>query len=394
MSLSWGQLSGQLVENSLKKRIPFIGEFELTPRCNLHCKMCYVCQDSSNKKIMKEERTAKEWIRLAYEARDAGMLFLLLTGGEVFLRTDFKNIYEELSKMGLFITLFTNGTMITPEIASWLGRIAPSQVEITLYGASSETYGRVCGNPDGFLRTMRGLKLLLDQSINVQIKTTIIKENMEDYDRLVEIADSFGLNLGVVNYVAPRRDGNRHSPIQERLSPIELATFEEKVSMKEFTEQTNLLSDKLSELQSDTILSHSKDIAKYKKQQDLLIKDYYTDNFPCNSGKNSFWVTWDGKMVPCTFMDSPATYPFEKGFQTAWEELKKSCNLVPVCTTCQECSLNEYCQSCPATLRMETGSFTEPAPYLCKLAQERQMNADKYMKYGGIFNEGICETNI
>jgi MoaA/NifB/PqqE/SkfB family radical SAM enzyme len=383
MSLSWGQLSGQLIENTIRKRIPLIGEFELTPRCNLHCKMCYVCRDSNDREVIKGERTAKEWIQLAYEARDAGMLFLLLTGGEVFLRNDFKVIYEEITKMGLFVTIFTNGTMITPEIASWLGRIAPSQVEITLYGATPETYGRVCGDPQGFHKAMNGLKLLKDQGINVQIKTTIIRDNVDDYDKLVKIADTFDVHLGVVNYVSPRRDGIHQTPEQVRLSPVELAAFEDKLNYNEFFEQSDILSDKLSKIKSDKDSPNSQYGFIHKKQEITLSNEFYNDNFPCNSGKNSFWITWDGRMVPCAFMEKAETHPFEQGFQIAWEELKKNCSRVPVCTTCANCSLQEYCLTCPASLYIETGSFIKPAPYLCQLAQERKNHDVKFIKYGG-----------
>ncbi|MGB8452083.1 MAG: radical SAM protein [Anaerocolumna sp.] len=361
MSMTWGQLSGILAKDSMEKKIPLIGEFELTARCNLTCKMCYVCRKGNDTEAMKRERSAKEWIRLAREAFDAGMLFLLLTGGEVFLRKDFKTIYEEISMMGFNVSVYSNGTMITPQVASWLGRIAPSQIDVTLYGASPETYQKVCGDASGYERAMRGIELLIAQGINVQLRTTIVRGNVGDYDKLNEIAGKSGMTLGIVNYISPRREGSLTSPETERLSPKELVEFEKKISMEDY----NNISD-------NQYSVHPMEATLNDKLNNSGINLNMKDSFPCSSGKNSFWVTWDGRMVPCSFMAKPETFPFEKGFTAAWEELKKLCASVPVCKTCNQCSLQEFCTSCPAELMNETGSFEHPAIYLCELAQERK----------------------
>ncbi|WFR57887.1 radical SAM protein [Anaerocolumna sp. AGMB13025] len=358
MSMTWEQLGGILDRKTMVKRIPLIGEFELTARCNLRCKMCYICRNTNEKEVIEKERSVTEWIRLAEEARDQGMLFLLLTGGEVFLRNDFKTLYEELSMMGFHITIFTNGTLITPAVADWLGSRMPSQMEVTLYGASPETYDRVCGDYSGFKRAMKGIELLKAQGINLQLRTTIVKENIGDYEYMEDIAKTFGSSLGIVNYISPRREGNLTSPETERLSPVELAEFENRVN------ENSLVSG----------LADQYTIEQFKESipQGLLEKMGLKDAFPCSAGKNSFWVTWDGKMIPCSLMDKVHTYPFEQGFLRAWKDLKTQCDRVPVCKSCSKCSLQDYCTSCPASLMNETGSFMKPSSYLCELAQERK----------------------
>ncbi len=373
MSMTWGQLSGLLARNSIEKHIPIIGEFELTPRCNLKCRMCYIRRNYNDSEAINGERTAKEWIQLACEARDAGMLFLLLTGGEVFLRKDFKTIYEEISMMGFNITIYTNGTMITPQAANWLGNIPPSQIEVTLYGSSPDTYGRVCGDPDGFERAVRGIGLLADQGINVQLRTTVVRGNADDFETIADMAKSLGLSLGIVNYISPRREGTLNCPEAERLSPKELAEFEKRVSRYNGKQDNgnkypaNPIEDKLAEvLKVPGILPGRK------------------NSFPCGNGKNVFWITWDGRMVPCSLMDKPETFPFEYGFMPAWQELQKLCTFVPACEACSRCSFLDYCASCPARLLNETGSFEQPALYLCELAQEREkINQDKVIYADG-----------
>ena len=62
-------------------------------------------------------RTKGEWIKLAHQMKDAGTLFLLLTGGEPLLFPGFKEVYIELQKMGMILTINTNGTLIDEEWA-------------------------------------------------------------------------------------------------------------------------------------------------------------------------------------------------------------------------------------------------------------------------------------
>lgn len=147
-----------LYSKAARQRIPLGGTFELSPVCNFSCHMCYVRKTKAElARLGKREITADEWIRMGKECRDAGMLYLLLTGGEPFLYPEFRRLYEALHEMGLLLILNTNGTLIDEETVGWLKDRAPSRVNVTLYGASRETYGRVCQNSDGFELAERGM---------------------------------------------------------------------------------------------------------------------------------------------------------------------------------------------------------------------------------------------
>jgi MoaA/NifB/PqqE/SkfB family radical SAM enzyme len=361
MGLTWGQLGNKLYKSAKLNHVPISGQFELTARCNLKCKMCYVCKSLNDKEAIKKERTAAEWISIAKEAREAGMLYLLITGGEVFLRKDFMEIYSEIARLGFHIEIYTNATMITPEIAKALGRIPPSKIGVTLYGASPETYEKVCGNANGFNLAMRGIDLLLSEGITLWLKTTVIKDNVDDFDKIAEYADKLGIQFGIVSYISPRREGCGTCPEDERLSPLELIGFREradnyfsKKSPQEYVADSEIciVEEEPREIQSKVILSSKTN-----------------DAFDCTAGKCSFWITWDGRMTPCALMDEPYTFPFENDFASAWEDVQKQCFLIPVCTECQECSYKEQCMPCPARLKIETGFYNKSAPYLCELTK-------------------------
>jgi radical SAM protein with 4Fe4S-binding SPASM domain len=250
--------------------------------------------------------------------------------------------------------------MITPDIARWLGKLPPSQIDITLYGASPETYAKVCGDASGYERAIRGIDLLIAQGINVQIRTTVIEGNAHDFEKLAEISDQRGVTLGIVNYVSPRREGINTCPEAERLKPKELADFELNVNKYYINKSITSSSEYSGE---DTYID---DIKNLDGNYDVK------DPFRCSSGKSSFWVTWDGRMIPCSLMNNPVAYPFEQGFREAWGVIQKGCAEIPVCNTCNHCSIQGYCMPCPARLMNETGHYDHPSPYLCQLAQERK----------------------
>lgn len=355
-------LNERLISLALKNKLPLLGKFELTARCNLNCKMCYVRKNSKDQAAMKKEKTAGEWIRLAEEAMEAGTLYLTLTGGEVLLRDDFKEIYEEICRMGFNVTILSNATMVTPKLASWIGRIPPSSMEVTLYGASPETYYKVCGDGSGYERAVRGIDLLLNQGINLSIRTTVIKDNSEDFENIAEFAGSRNIELGIVNYISPRRDGCPSHAESVRLSPQESIQYQIKTdSYYKLKYEREHGIGKLNSHHTD----YNTKIERLK-----AIDNENTDSaFKCAAGNYSFWITWDGSMTPCGLMDKPSVDAFSEGFCNAWNKIGQACGHVPACHECKICEYREYCMSCPARLKAETGYYDQKGYYLCESAK-------------------------
>ncbi len=374
MSLDWKEFHKKITAMAMDKGLPLSGSFELTSRCNFKCKMCYVCSPSNDRKAMEAELTAEQWIELGKQARDAGMFYLILTGGEVFLRKDFQKIYEALIEMGLNITIFTNGSLITPEKARWLGKLPPHRVSITVYGGSPDTYEKVTGSRDGYMNTLRALEALRSEGIRLEVKTTVVEGNYQDYKELYKIAHTYSNVLGVVNYISPRREGCFSDPLGNRLSPVDIVEYEERISL--YGEKTYPRKDSKLELNinEDSMDHKSKEQSAMEEQVIISEKTQRmleSSAFRCQSGKTGFWLTWDGRMIPCGLLDIPSSRPLEIGFAKAWEQLKEGCLLVPKCSDCEGCTMKSDCITCPGRLMTETGSFTKPASYLCESARHR-----------------------
>lgn len=369
MSIGWAELYRSIIDKSVLEGAPASGFFELTSRCNFHCKMCYICSMPEDRSYLENELTASQWIELGRQARDAGMLFLTLTGGEIFMRRDFFEIYEPLTEMGFNITLFTNGSLIDAKKAKRLGKRPPSKVSITLYGAGPETYGRVTGHPEGFNNTINAIKLLLAENIKVELKTTAIKDNYREFFDIFAITESLGLSLGVVNYVAPRREGCGTDPEDNRLDPFELASYEK--ILQDFRLK-NIDAEKLKKMLQ---IYADEDILTEKTIIDAAVRlpehDRNECGFRCTAAKCTFWLSWRGILTPCGLLTEPKADVRKLGFTEAWKYLRSAGMKVPACSECNSCDHRKRCMTCPARLKAETGRFDRPAPYLCELAKAR-----------------------
>ncbi len=156
------------------RRVPIQGTMDLTWRCNLACPHCYNRLPSDDRDAMRTELTYEEHCRIMDELSDAGCLWLLFTGGECLLREDFRSIYLYAKQKGFLITIFTNGTLITPELADFLKDWPPLDIEITLYGRTRETYEKVTATPGSYDRCMAAIRLLMERNLPLSLKTLLL----------------------------------------------------------------------------------------------------------------------------------------------------------------------------------------------------------------------------
>ena len=270
--------------------MPINGTFELTPLCNMDCKMCYVHISREKQEAIRPLRTADEWISLAEEAKKHGMLYLLLTGGEPFLRPDFREILSALHKMGFIISINSNGTLIDEFVIRWLKETPPVRINMTLYGASDETYGRLCGNPKGFTQAVRAIHLLKEAGISIKINCSITPYNVEDLEGIFDFCRKEGLIIQATSYMFPpmRRDPGKIG-WNTRFTPEESAYYSAKVETLQNGDQDFLR--RLKEKNLNGLLSDTGD--------DCPVIDEEGEGLQCRAGKCSFWVTWDGKLMPC-----------------------------------------------------------------------------------------------
>ena len=339
-------------------KIPLAGTFELSPVCNFACKMCYVRKTmESIKKEGKSLRTATEWIALARECKEAGMLYLLLTGGEPFLYPDFRYLYETLHDMGIIISINTNGTMIDKETLSWLKDHAPARVNITLYGASPETYGRICGNPSGYQRAIDAILALKEAGIPVLINASMIPENKEDMQDIIQFGKKHDIVVRAGTYMFP--------PIRRKAEDTDSRLIPEEAGRLNVLKQYYILDE-------EDFITTGESYLKSCYEDSDEETDTWGDTgeqMRCRAGRSTFWIDWEGKMTACGIMDFPvAKYPFEEKFFDCWMDLTERVRKSTVLNGCKNCNKKEICRPCAALIYAETGDVDSKAEYLCKMA--------------------------
>jgi radical SAM protein with 4Fe4S-binding SPASM domain len=338
----------ELHRRAAASRQPVNGTFELTERCNLACRMCYVCQSPGDAALRAGELSAERWLELARDAVENGMVFLLLTGGEVFLRPDFFEIYTPLTRLGLILTLFTNGTLIAESIAARLAEAPPSRTEITIYGATAATYEAVTGVPGSYARCCAGIAALLKHRVPLGLKSTLTRRNVGELEAMRQMAHAWGLPFSAGWLLSQRRDGAQSDVEACRMPAAECVALEaaDRASASEWTEAA---------------------------LREPLAKDGQPGNFYCQVGRAAFVVNPRGEMNPCLDLTQPAARPLEIGFRAAWEQVRRFVDSAPpLAPLCLSCDVRAYCPRCPAWSQLETGTLTEPVPYLCEIAHARK----------------------
>jgi MoaA/NifB/PqqE/SkfB family radical SAM enzyme len=288
----YGPLVRELLQRAAARRQPANGAFELTSRCNLACRICYVRQAPGEGAAQSRELTAGAWLSLARQAVDQGMVFLLLTGGEPFLRPDFFEIYEPLTRLGLILTLFTNGTIVTPTVARRLAQAPPSRTEITLYGATAATYEAITGVPGSFARCCAGIETLVAEGVPLGLKSTLTRQNAGELEAMRELAHGWGLPFSAAWLLSRRPDGGASEVEDCRLAARECVALEpaDQASASEWTE------------------------AALRESSAGPERSFY-----CQAGTAAFVVNPAGEMNVCLDLPFPAVRPLERGFAAAWE---------------------------------------------------------------------------
>ena len=354
-------LTNYLYTRASRNGMPLSGTFELTPCCNMACKMCYVRKTKEEQEKIAPLRTAKEWLELGKTAREQGMLYLLLTGGEPFLRPDFQEILSGLHRMGLLISINSNGTLIDEETVEWLKETPPVRINITLYGASDETYARLCGNPKGFTQTARAIRLLKEAGIQVKINCSVTPYNVDDLEGIYAFAREEGLLVQATSYMFPplRRDTSMVGQ-NDRFSPQEAAYQSACILALDLGED-----EFLRRVSRDESLAFPQEI-----EEDCPEIDGEGDGIRCRAGKCSFWITWDGRMLPCgMFPEGNAQNVFQIGFEKAWKQVHEEALAIRLPAKCSGCTLRDQCKACAAMVMTESGNFHTVPEYRCKMAK-------------------------
>jgi radical SAM protein with 4Fe4S-binding SPASM domain len=349
--LSYGAFSADLHQKQAGQRMPMQVSIEVTRRCPLECQHCYNNLPMGDQNARSREMTTEEHFRMLDELVEMGCFWLLYTGGEIFARKDFLEIYTYAKKKGFLITLFTNGTLINEKIADYLVEWPPFAIEITLYGRTKETYEALTQVPGSYERCLRGIKLLRERSLPLKLKTVATSINKHEVFAMKKFAEEeLGVEFKFEGQINPRIDCSQ-SPLAVRLAPEEVVALD---------------------LQAPKGLSEYRRLAKQDLENPPNLAHSDTVYF-CGGGMKAFAINAYGEMGICVISQQETFDIRQAGLKQAWEHslyevrTRKRTRV----TKCVECRIQSLCGMCPANGEMENGDRESPVEFLCHIAHLR-----------------------
>ncbi|MBI5640291.1 MAG: radical SAM protein [Nitrospirae bacterium] len=327
-------------------RIPVSGSIDLTRHCNLSCVHCYMGPQHERQRPGEDEMPTERILSIIDEIAEAGCLFLLFTGGEPLLRSDFPEIYRHAKGKGLLITVFTNGTLISDRILDLFDDLPPYTVEISVYGSTACTYEKITGIQGSFGRCLSGINRLLERKIALRLKTILMTLNSHEFNDMENLAKQLGVKFRFDAALFPYSNGNR-LPLSLRVAP-------EEVVEKEFSDMER----------AGLWRSYHKDVYG----QDLPDRLYN-----CGAGRTGFHIDAGGRLKPC-LMTSGYDYDLKGGdFLRGWTDTislirERRAGHSYRCNGCEKIHL---CGCCPAFFMMENGSEDIMSEYLCSIGNHR-----------------------
>ena len=342
------------------QRRPLSFDLEVTARCNNNCRHCYINLPAGDRRARQKELRLEEISAIAGEAVSLGAVWCLITGGEPLLREDFSDIYLDLRRKGLLVSVFTNATLITEEHVRLFKEYPPRDIEVSVYGVTQETYERVTRRPGSFRAFMRGLDLLLQSGVKVRLKAMVLRSNVHELPQIARFCREKTKDYYRFDPLLHLRfdhDEVRNEEIRsERLSPEEIVALE-RSDTKRF--------DALREGCDWLIIPQS------SKTRDNHV-------FRCGTGNGSFTVGHDGLFRLCSSLYHPdCVYDLRRGSVTdAWYDFVPRVRDMrsdrrEFLERCRVCPITNLCMWCPAHAYLETGEMDAPVEYFCKVAHAR-----------------------
>ncbi len=337
---------------------PLLGrlDIELTERCNNNCIHCCINLPADDIEAKGRELSTGEVKKILAEAISLDCISVRFTGGEPLLREDFEELYIFARRSGLKVMVFTNATLITPQLAELFSHIPPlEKIEVTVCGMRESSYEAVTRAPGSFEAFRQGVGLLLEKKVPFVVKGALLPQNKDEMDEFEKWASSIPWMDKPPSYSmffdlrCRREDGIKNESIKGlRLKPEE--------GLKILIRRRDEYMKEMKEFCSKFM----------RPPKDKL--------FSCGAGCGGC-VDAYGYFQPCMMLRHPdCVYDLRNGslkdaLADFFPKLRETRASNPeYLTRCAKCFLKGLCEQCPAKSWIEHGTLDTPVEYLCDVA--------------------------
>lgn len=339
------QIKNELIKLAKEQKKPILGHFELTARCNLDCRMCYV-HNKINAEYLHKELSTDQWKRIFDEAYENEMLYATLSGGECLLRKDFKELYLHLWNKHIFVTILTNGILLNDDYVEFFEKYPPDMIQVSLYGSDDNGYLAVTGHK-GFEKVIAAISALKATGIDIRVAVNPSAYMKDDYIDILRLCTEKRFHTENADiYLLSNRD----DPSKDDY----FLTEEEILS----------LSVQRAELCNSLVPNNN------TPNPCGLMNSQPPKGMPCKAGNCFASITWDGRMYPCyNAMIGEGPSLLEMSYAEAWEKTVQVASEVVLGAECVGCPYDKTCPKCP-TVRLKDMHSGHCNPSICELTRK------------------------
>ena len=346
------------VDNDYRNRlegqsIPFAGTIELTYACNEACIHCYNPKSPREGGIGTQkikpvgEMAAEEYFPILDNMAKLGVVKLVLTGGDPFMKKDFMKIVQYAHKLKFALSVYTNGQALysKPELYDELRKVYPQYVGLSLYSTIPTVHDSITRRKGSCEKTMVIARRCHKDALGLQIKCPIMQANKDSYGTVYDFAMSVnGMPQFDVN-ITSSVDGDCFASERLRLTEEQLRTI--------------LLDERIP-------LSIENGVGSIDRLPEMCF---------CGAGDSSFNIQPDGTLSPCPAFPLNCGNVSSQDFEKIWKE---STNLHKVrglrYKDSDKCGKEKYCRYCNRCIGQSYVEHGKPENYSsdnCFLAKIR-----------------------
>jgi AdoMet-dependent heme synthase len=331
-----GALMAEMGLKALELGIPISVQLDLTYRCNERCVHCYLDHDDHG------EMNTAEIKHLLDEMAEAGVLFLTLSGGEIFLRKDFFEILEYARALTFAVRLKTNAILVREREAERLRELGVENIQISIYSHRPEIHDAITLVPGSLKRSIDAIRFLKSYGLQVSIANVLMLQNMQDYPQVRELARELDVEFTIDPTITPKMDGDRAI----------LNLNIERAALQRVFHDEELVGD---------VESFCKPAAPADEDE--------MDSLPCSAGHTACYVSPYGDVYPCVQFPLPTGNVRTQRFLDIWQHSEKMNEVRDIrmrdLPTCSGCGHMTGCTRCPGLAFME-GDMRGPSIQDCE----------------------------
>ncbi|MGD8717414.1 MAG: radical SAM protein [Candidatus Zixiibacteriota bacterium] len=335
----------KLIYDTAAHRIPFTIMCNLTHRCPLGCKHCYVVDPEG----AGEELTLAEYESLFDDLAAAGTLFLTFSGGDPLCRDDFLDIVAAGRERHFAVRVFTGALPMDESMARELAALHPIAVEISLHAATPRLHDDFVGAPGTWEHAVAATRWLTEAGTRVVLKMNLMNFNCHELRELYELAASLGAEFRYSPYVSVANDGD----------PAAVTT---RMSDEQLLEYFRTVKEWVPSLREGEVCDE--EIASSVRYNERALS--------CLAGFNNCSIDPYGNVWPCVSLPIDLGNLREKSFDEIWrgERAEYVRGLgETVSEECAGCELDRYCFRCPAFSMLEEGDIKKRSYEHCRVAR-------------------------